>query len=356
MRREFVATKADRYEGIDGLKAYAIIGIALMHVLANGEYGIGGFVFERLIPSFTNLVFLFMMVSGFGMCCGYHQKIIDQKISVEDFYKKRYIKIWPYFALLCALDFVISPSKESLFEVFANLTLCQGLLPNMRIEVIGVSWTLAVIFVFYMLFPFFCFLIGNKKRAWGVAVVALVFNLLCGTYFFDGCHIVDAFSVGFTPRLNIVYDAIYFIAGGLVYLYRKELAEFASKYKVIAGAILLIAAVAYFALGGNTLTMLFFCVAALVYTLGCKRGGVLVNPVAKFLGGISFEIYLCHMVIYRVLEKLHLVHLFENGLLAYTFTAIAVICGSVVFSVCAKWFLNKVETFLKVRVRRVNHV
>lgn len=80
--------------------------------------------------------------------------------------------------------------------------------------------------------------------------------------------------------------------------------------------------------------------------------------IAKFLGGISFEIYLCHMVIYRVLEKLHLVHLFENGLLAYIFTAVAVICGSVVFSVCAKWFLNKVETFLKERVnnRRVNHV
>ena len=353
-----MATKADRYEGIDGLKAYAIIGIALMHILANGEYGIGGFVFERLIPSFTNLVFLFMMVSGFGMCCGYYQKIIDQKISIEDFYKKRYIKIWPYFALLCALDFVISPSKESLFEVFANLTLCQGLLPNMRIEVIGVSWTLAVIFVFYMLFPFFCFLIGNKKRAWEVAVVALVFNLLCGTYFFDGYHIVDAFSVGFTPRLNIVYDAIYFIAGGLIFLYRKELAEFTSKHKNIAGAILLIATVAYFAVGGNTLTMLFFCVVALIYTLGCRTGGVLVNPAAKFLGGICFEIYLCHMVIYRVLEKLHLVHLFGNGLLAYIFTAVAVICGSVVFSVCAKWFLNKIETFLKERVnnRRVNHV
>lgn len=338
-----MATKADRYEGIDGLKAYAIIGIALMHVLANGEYGIGGFVFERLIPSFTNLVFLFMMVSGFGMCCGYYQKIVDQKISVEDFYKRRYIKIWPYFALLCVLDFVISPSKESVFEVFANLTLCQGLLPNAKISVIGVSWTLAVIFVFYMLFPFFCFLIGNKKRAWGVAVVALVFNWLCSNYFNAG-------------RTNIVYDAVYFIAGGLIFLYRKELAEFALMHKIIAGAILLIATVAYFAIGGSTLTMLFFCVAALVYTLGCKRGGVLVNPVAKFLGGISFEIYLCHMVIYRVLEKLHIIHLFGNGLLAYIFTAIAVICGSVVFSVCTKWFLNKVETFLKERVRRVNHV
>ena len=190
-------------------------------------HGIGGFVFERLIPSFTNLVFLFMMASGFGMCCGYYQKIVDQKISVEDFYKKRYIKIWPYFALLCALDFMMSPSKESLFEVFANFTLCQGLLPNAKISVIGVSWTLAVIFVFYMLFPFFCFLIGNKKRAWSVAVVALVFNWLCSNYFNAG-------------RTNIVYDAIYFVAGGLVFLYRKELAEFASKYKVIAGAILLI--------------------------------------------------------------------------------------------------------------------
>ncbi len=336
-----MSTKADRYEGIDGLKAYAIIGIALMHILANGEYELGGFVFDRMIPAFTNLVFLFMMVSGFGMCCGYYQKIIDRKISVEEFYSKRYIKIWPYFALLCALDFVISPSKNSLYEVFANLTLCQGLLPNVNISVIGVSWTLAVIFVFYMLFPFFCFLIGDKKRAWGVAVAALVFNYLCGSYFNAG-------------RTNIVYDAIYFIAGGLIFLYRKELAEFAVKFKVIAGAILLIATVAYFAVGGNTLTMLFFCVAALVYTLGCKVGGGLVNPVAKFLGGISFEIYLCHMVIYCVLEKLHLVHLFGNGLLAYIFTTVAVICGSVVFSVCAKWFLNKIETLIV--NRRVNHV
>ena len=268
-----MSTKADRYEGIDGLKAYAIIGIALMHVLSNGKYELGGFVFGKLIPNFTNLVFLFMMVSGFGMCCGYYQKIVDRKISMEEFYSKRYIKIWPYFALLCALDFVISPSKNSLYEVFANLTLCQGLLPNANISVVGVSWTLAVIFVFYMLFPFFCFLLGNKRRAWGVAAAVLVFNLLCGSYFFDNNHIVDPISVGFSSRVNIVYDAIYFIAGGLIFLYRKELAEFAVKSKVIAGTILLIATVAYFAVGGNTLTMLFFCVAALIYTLGCRTGG-----------------------------------------------------------------------------------
>lgn len=266
-------TKVDRYEGIDGLKACAIIGIALMHILTNGEYRMGGFVFERMIPSVTNLVFLFMMVSGFGMCCGYYQKFKDQKIGVVDFYKKRYRKIWPYFALLCVLDFVMSPSKSALYEVFANLTLCQGLLPNMNISVIGVSWTLAVIFVFYLLFPFFCFLLENKKRAWLAFICAVIYNFVCSTYFFEESHIADRAAVNFSARTNILYCAVYFIAGGLIFLYRKELTDFASKYKVFAGAILLIATVAYFAVGGNTLTMLFFCVVALIYTLGCRTGG-----------------------------------------------------------------------------------
>ena len=265
----------ERYEGIDGLKAYAILGIVFMHVLINGEYGIGGFVFKRLIPSFTNLVFLFMLVSGFGMCCGYYKKFKNQEISVGKFYNKRYSKIWPYFALLCALDFVISPSKSALCEVFANLTLCQGLLPNMNISVIGVSWTLAVIFVFYLLFPFFCFLLENKKRAWLAFACAVIYNSVCSTYFFNENHIADRAAVNFSARTNILYCAVYFVAGGLVFLYRKELAEFASKYRVIAGAILLIVTVTYFAVGDSTCTLLSFCVAALVYTLGCRTGGYL---------------------------------------------------------------------------------
>jgi peptidoglycan/LPS O-acetylase OafA/YrhL len=225
-------------------------------------------------------------------------------------------------------------------------------LPNANISVIGVSWTLAVIFVFYMLFPFFCFLIGNKRRAWGVAVVALIFNFLCDIYFFDESHIA-----GFNPRINIIYDAIYFIAGGLIFLYRKELAKLSSKHRMIASLILLTAIVAYFAIGSSTITILLFCVTVLIYTIGCNCDG-LDNSIPKFLSGICFEIYLCHMVIYRVLERIHFVHLFGNGLLAYIFTAIAVICGSIVFSVCAKWFLSKVESVVKKRInyRRGNHV
>ena len=36
MKNKIMVNKNNRFEGIDGLKAYAIIGIAIMHVLSNG--------------------------------------------------------------------------------------------------------------------------------------------------------------------------------------------------------------------------------------------------------------------------------------------------------------------------------
>lgn len=64
------------------------------------------------------------------------------------------------------------------------------------------------------------------------------------------------------------------------------------------------------------------------------------------------------MVIYRMLEKLHLVHLFGDGAIAYIFTAFMIICESVIFSLCAKWFLNKFSVFLNkmLNYRRVRNV
>lgn len=184
-------------------------------------------------------------------------------------------------------------------------------------------------------------------------ICALIYNFVCSSYFFDANHIAEQETINFSARTNILYCAVYFTAGGLIYLYQKELAAFSEKHKIITSMVLLGATIAYYVLGGSTATMLAFCMAALIFALGCKRcKGVLANPVTKFLGGISFEIYLCHMVIYRMLEKLHLIHLINNSLIAYIFTAIAVICGSVVFSACAKWFINKVQAIFHERVNR----
>ena len=326
-----------RYDAINGLRAYSSIGIVLMHVFTNGNYALSGFVFEDLIPSFTNLVFLFMVVSGFSLCCGYFHKVINNQISVSDFYSRRYTKIWPFFALLCVLDFVISPSKNALYEVFANLTLCFGLLPNADISVIGVGWFLGLVFVFYLVFPFFCYLLSDKKRAWLSFAATLVFHYLC----------VVRFTAG---RANIVYSAMFFFAGGMIFLYKETLQQIAEKYRWSLLVAILALVVVYYTVSSSGYVMLVLFGAMLIYALGdSEKAYILCNPFTKFLSGISLEIYLSHMVVFRIIEKLGMTKLFASDLLSYIVTSVGTIAGTIVFALVAKKALEYLTKFTKAK-------
>lgn len=323
--------KKDRYSGIDGLRTYAILGIVIMHVLANGRYEIDGFIGHKVIPSFYNLVFLFMMVSAFGMCCGYYERIRNDGISIDRFYSARFAKIWPYFALLSVIDVVVSPSKSSVYEMFANLTLCFGLLPNAQMSVIGVGWTLGVIFVFYLLFPFYCFLLGTKKRAYITFLLAFIFNYLCIVYFN-------------AERSNIVYSFVYFVIGGVIYLNRVILKTIVVSRKWLTLLFMLMAVALYYFIGENTLTLSLICGGFLIVSLGSEKKGFLTNKFTKFISGISFEIYLCHMIIFRILDKLNLTHIFDNEVMSYVTMCSGTIVGAVLFAIVTQYGLKYIKT------------
>ena len=236
----------------------ACIGIMMMHLQANNNYEITGYFYNTVIPSFTNFVFLFMTVSAFGMCCGYYEKVMKQTISLSDFYAKRFKKILPFFGVLVLIDVVLSPSRAALFEAFADLTLLFGFLPNAgNISVIGVGWFLGLVFVFYLCFPFFCVLLATKKRAWISFTVSLLYNFVCAEYF----------EVG---RSNILYSACFFLAGGLIYLYRKELAKIRPCIAVLLAAISI---VAYYLIGGYAMTCLLVSACLLICTIVVRGGG-----------------------------------------------------------------------------------
>lgn len=318
-----------QYKGLDLARTYSIIGIVLMHVLTNSKFALQGIVFNKIIPSFTNLVFLFMMISAFGMCCGYLKKFQDKKIDVSEFYLRRYKKLWPFFSVLCILDLLLSPSINSLFECFFNLTLLQGLLPNPNISVIGVSWTLAVIFVFYLMFPFFVFLLSDKKRAWFAFLVSILMNLACKLYFFDESHVLYTFNI----RENILYSGVFFMAGGLIYLYRNTLIKLSHVYKKELLIGLLMTIVIYYFINSGIFITLVLSSILLIMVISRKKS---VNLFIKKFSDYSFEVYLSHMVIFRLLEKLHVVNLVQNTnmpILMFIIISMITLIGSIVFSV-----------------------
>lgn len=323
----------ERYGSLDGLRAYAALGIILMHVLTNINVKPSeNYLTESIIPFFTDFTLLFMVVSGFSLCCGYYTRIKEGTITPNAFYRKRYLRILPFFALLCLIDLALEPNIGSLYEAFANMTLCFGLLPpDAEIHVIGVGWFLGVVFLFYMLFPFYVFMLDNKRRAWVSFILAVIFVFISIDYYSN------------PGRRCMVFCAPLFIVGGIIYLYRHRLADVGKRYPLLGAIGVIALTVAFFAIrefalngfAGYLLELALFS-AWLAYAVGSKDK-VLNNCVAKYLSGISMEIYLSHMLVYRAFERLHLENLITQHDLLYIVTSLLTIAGVICFAHVMKY-------------------
>lgn len=308
------------YYGINLLRAMACIGIVMMHIQANNTYHLTGFIAERMIPSFTDFTFLFMTISAFGMCVGYYEKVKSGKVNWVDFYKKRYLKVLPFFAVVVLMDVVFNHDLTSIIEAVPNLTLTRGFFPN-EIEQIGVAWFLGLVFVFYAIFPLFCAMLNSKKNGWMFFAVSLMLNFVVARFYEIG-------------RENIIYSLPFFVSGGLIYLYRDKV-----KSWYICLPLVILSIFIYYFIGG-VYSCLLVSVAFLL--LGISIGGGY-SRIVSFISGISMEIYLSHMVVFRLVEKIGLNKMFGNGWLQYFITVILVLFGAICFSVVVKKFIDIAE-------------
>lgn len=339
--------ESKHYGSLDGLRAISCIGIMMMHIQANTAFNIHGFVWEKLIPSFTWLVLLFLMISGFGMCAGYLEKFKNNSVDLETFYKRRYSKILPYFTFLLIIALIVEPSLTNFYDFTLELTLLFGLLPNNSLNVIGVGWTLGAIFVFYLVFPAFTVLLKSKKRAWFAFAISIWINFLIQNYY------CSSFFVGehFTPRHNFLYCLTFFISGGLIYLYRDFIQFKKTAYRILLLSFCIAFSVLIFIAPNKIFNLdiyvykLFLCYFLWLFYFVTYESKIMSNKVMKFFSNISLEIYLSHMFVFRFFEKLKIVKILENyngG--GYVLLCILVLIGLVCliqgFKLVQKFILN----------------
>ncbi len=321
-----------------------------MHVLANTSVKpTECLITKNIISPMAELVLLFMMVSAFGMCCGYYERVKAGRMRPSDFYGKRYGRILPFFALVVCLDLAYAPSWDSLVEGFSDVTLVFGLCPECDIEVIGVGWFLGTIFVFYMLFPFFVFLLDDRRKAWVALSLSLAWQLSMVHYY----HAAGG--------RQMLYSAPYFIAGGLVFLYRDDIAALfgkgaSSEWMGLAGCVLLTAVFNFVpevhqTLFGRDLPRLVLYSAWLCYAVGSSQR-LLDNRITAYVSDISMEIYLCHMVLFRVVEKMHVERFVPDGDGNYVVVLSMTLAGAIMFSHAAKyWILPRIMNLVFSRNR-----
>lgn len=306
----------ERYDSLDGLRAYSMICIVIMHVKAFLPY-----TKVSVIGSFSLLVALFMMVSAFSMCCGYYVRVKNGAIQPSKFYGRRYMRILPYYAFLCMLDFAINPNISALYELFANTTLCFGLLPNPKMDMMGLGWFIGLIFVFYLLFPFFVFMIDNKRRSWVSFGVSFIFSLIGLVYFYRPPFVGKDMSIHSIH--NIIYFMPFFVIGGIIYLYRNSIIQYGKSHKLLFALLTLFISVSYFIAISNTkneyitliLTLFTFSIWVL-YAIS-YNSRFLNNKLTNFLSDISMEMYLAQMVVFRGVQMLHPERYIQNDTVLY---------------------------------------
>lgn len=127
----------------------------------------------------------------------------------------------------------------------------------------------------------------------------------------------------------------------MIYLYRLGIKSWVEKHWIIVLASCLVLTILRFVVdikGLFILPDLIVFAAWLIYAIGSKDV-VLNNRVAKYLSGISMEIYLCHMMFFRVASLLHLDKFIHNNDMLYVATCIATLFGAICFSHVVKYYV-----------------
>ena len=320
----------ERYNNLDGLRTISCLCIIAMHIRANADYNLGT-VGSPIVASWTHFVPLFLMISGFGMFCGYYERFKNGTFDLNSFYSKRYKKLLPFFITLILIDVVMDKSLAHVIEGITEATLVFGLLPNNQPDVIGVSWTLGVIFLFYMLFPFIVYLCWTKRRACMTFVSSIVLSIFCSLYYFTDKFVIE----GFAARHNFLYCAPWIIGGGIAYLHREAIKNFVRRYRwiLLSGCVALTVAWYFVPDDDGAITMLkntILFMPWLMYAISVDSK-FLNNKVMKYLSAISLELYLAQMVIFRVIEKAHCLYLVGHGWPSFLLVWLGLVIGLIVF-------------------------
>ena len=312
-----VAPAKRRLDGIESLRAYAALSIVLFHLVHSAHnpppalLGFVGTHFGQGVP-------LFFVLSGFSLGYGYFGKL-ETRTQVRNYFVRRFFRIAPLFypALIFQLLYLWLGYGVTFapIDVLLNAVFAFNVIPPLNDGIVPASWTIGVEMLFYASFPTLMLACTTLRRSLLALVVgtaiAVRFGMLTG-------NIVDA--VPMFVYHNFLKNLPFFLTGIVAahVFVDDRFARLADRSRT-RGWLLIGAAIAAALVLYNSAALTMFFVSrdmrtlheslwAVPFGLLCLGMAVhptrvLSNPVTRYLGLISFSIYLTHAnIVYKLGE------------------------------------------------------
>ena len=287
---------------IDALRGYAILLVVFVHtqgIILPVSHGL-----KTAASQGARGVQLFYLVSAFTLTRSLlHHLSREAPSEVYRAYAiRRFFRLAPMFYLVAAILFAMeglsprywAPEGLSIWEFVSGFVFLNAWVPNAITSIVDGGWSVAVEANFYLLLPFLLLIIRDRRSA----LVALV--AIGGTGFAISEALGDMARAGGANHVTISFFKFWlpyqlpaFLAGIVLYHLPapRPLGRWADLVAVLALAGLLwIGRFYLFKVG---------CLAIFAYCVLHASRSLFANPVAAFVGKVSYSLYFLHFLAMR---------------------------------------------------------
>lgn len=313
---------------VTGMRAYAALAVVLIHTGGAGLRELG-YVGNNFVDFCRTGVLIFFVISGFSVATSY-----KNSYSYLQYLGKRLLRIAPLYYFWLAFSIIFSAtaiawqenfgSTINVYAVVMHLSFLSFLDYRIANNIIGVEWSIPIEVFWYFFLP----LMVIFSRSWNALVLMLASSLTI--YVLGEAFATKIFSnAGSNALLALNWSPLpYFFSftlGIAAYRLRLTNVNWGTISSTILGlsvmAILMYCYRPAFILRIFNTEFIFISLIAFLLILVGSKGNrifnfIFCNRLISFLGVISYGIYLCHMPIFNLLNKLE-ISLFQNPVIIF---------------------------------------
>ena len=332
---------------VDFGRGFAILSVVVFHF---ADFSVVGPA-SRAFAFGAAGVHLFLLLAGFGLM------LSRFSASPGEFYRRRFAKILvPYylFVTLALLVNFIHPyyPGAGCYAYFGHLFWYKMLDASIIGSFGGQLWFVSTIVALYLVFPVLAWLLarfGAVRFVVAACVVSLVYWVTISVLGVAGNHAVQRFFLQYLWEfcLGMALGQAYKRAGYLVWE-QPAWVLLAAVVLGFGGAVLVVRSVPHVAqIFDDVPSLVGFTAAAALLERGAKRWIPALHAAMLFLGTISFELFLVHMLVKAALRPILPSH--AGPLVAWLWVVAAIgvsIAAAIAFQQVAKPVVGAVERAL----------